>query len=83
MADSTVVPTRSATSCRLSVIPISTPAFKREAVEFQEYMVPVPATEADGSGTVDVSYVLHTGISRDPCVGAILAGSPAAITAQT
>jgi len=48
---------------------ISTPAFKREAVEFQEYMVPVPATEAEGSGTVDVSYVLDKGISRDLSTG--------------
>jgi flagellar basal-body rod protein FlgF len=50
---------------------LSTPAFKREAVEFQEYMVPVPATEAEGSGTVDVSYVLDKGISRDLSAGSL------------
>jgi flagellar basal-body rod protein FlgF len=48
---------------------ISTPAFKREAVEFQEYMVQLPATEAEGSGTVGVSYVLDKGISRDLSTG--------------
>ena len=43
----------------------STPAFKRESVEFEQYMVPVPATEAEGSGTVNVSFVLDRGVARD------------------
>ena len=44
---------------------MSTPAFKRESVQFEQYVVPVPATEAEGSGTVDVSFVLDRGVSRD------------------
>lgn len=44
---------------------VSTPAFKRESIEFEQYMVPVPATEAEGSGTVNVSFVLDRGVARD------------------
>src|SRR4249920_2479500 len=44
---------------------VSTPAFKRESVEFEQYMVPVPATEAEGGGTVNVSFVLDRGVARD------------------
>ena len=44
---------------------LSTPAFKREAVEFQQFMVPVQATEAEGAGTVNVSFVLDHGVTRD------------------
>lgn len=44
---------------------MSTPAFKRESVQFEEYMVEVPATEAEGGGTVNVSFVLDRGVSRD------------------
>jgi flagellar basal-body rod protein FlgF len=44
---------------------IGTPAFKREAVQFEQYIVPVPATEAEGGGTVNVSFVLDRGVSRD------------------
>ena len=44
---------------------LSTPAFKREAVEFQQFMVPVQATEAEGTGTVNVSFVLDHGVTRD------------------
>jgi flagellar basal-body rod protein FlgF len=44
---------------------LSTPAFKRESVQFEQYMVPVPATEAEGGNTVDVSFVLDRGVVRD------------------
>lgn len=44
---------------------LSTPAFKRETVDFQQYVTPVPATEAEGGGTVDVSFVLDRGVTRD------------------
>ncbi len=44
---------------------LSTPAFKREAVQFEQYMVPVQATEAEGGGTVNVSFVLDRGVTRD------------------
>jgi flagellar basal-body rod protein FlgF len=44
---------------------LSTPAFKRESVQFQEYMVPVQATEAEGSGTTNVAFVLDRGVARD------------------
>ncbi len=44
---------------------LSTPAFKREAIEFQQFMVPVPATEAEGGDTVNVSFVLDHGVTRD------------------
>ena len=44
---------------------LATPAFKREGVQFEEYVVPVPATEAEGGGTVNVSFVLDHGVARD------------------
>lgn len=44
---------------------LSTPAFKRESIQFEEFVVPVPATEAEGGNTVDVSFVLDRGIARD------------------
>jgi len=44
---------------------LSTPAFKRESVQFEQYMVPVQATEAEGDGTVNVSFVLDRGVVRD------------------
>jgi len=44
---------------------LSTPAFKRESVQFEEYMVPVQATEAEGGGTTNVAFVLDRGIARD------------------
>ena len=44
---------------------LSTPAFKREAIEFQQFMVTVPATETEGGDTVNVSFVLDRGVTRD------------------
>src|SRR6185437_7724251 len=44
---------------------LSTPAFKRESTEFEQYAVPVAATEAEGGGTVKVSFVLDRGVTRD------------------
>ena len=44
---------------------LSTPAFKREAVQFEEYLETVPATEAEGGGTIDVAFVLDRGVVRD------------------
>jgi flagellar basal-body rod protein FlgF len=44
---------------------LSTPAFKRESIQFQEYMVPVPATETEGGGTTNVAFVLDRGVARD------------------
>lgn len=44
---------------------LSTPAFKREAIEFQQFIVPAPATEAEGGGMVNVSFVLDHGVTRD------------------
>jgi flagellar basal-body rod protein FlgF len=44
---------------------ISTPAFKRETVQFEQYLVDVPATEAEGGGTVQVAFVLDRGVVRD------------------
>jgi flagellar basal-body rod protein FlgF len=44
---------------------LSTPAFKRESVAFEQYMMNVPATEAEGGGTVDVAFVLDRGVVRD------------------
>jgi flagellar basal-body rod protein FlgF len=43
----------------------STPAFKREDVQFEEYVTPVQASEAEGGGTVNVSFVLDHGVVRD------------------
>jgi flagellar basal-body rod protein FlgF len=48
---------------------LSTPAFKRESVQFEEYMARLPATEADGGGTVDVAFVLDRGTVRDLSAG--------------
>ena len=50
---------------------LATPAFKREAVQFEEYMVPMPATEGEDAGTVDVSFVLDRGVVRDLSDGRI------------
>ena len=44
---------------------VSTPAFKREAVQFEQYMTRLPATEAEGGGMVDVAFVLDRGVVRD------------------
>lgn len=44
---------------------LSTPAFKRESVQFEQYLVDVPATEAEGGGTVEVAFVLDRGVMRD------------------
>ena len=44
---------------------LSTPAFKRETVDFQQYVTQVPATETEGGGTVNVSFVLDRGVTRD------------------
>lgn len=44
---------------------LGTPAFKHEDVAFEQYMVPVQATEAEGGGTVNVSFVLDRGVVRD------------------
>ena len=44
---------------------LSTPAFKRETVQFEQYLESVPATEAEGGGTVDVAFVLDRGVVRD------------------
>lgn len=44
---------------------LATPAFKREAVQFEQYVVPVQGTGAEGGGTVNVSLVLDRGVVRD------------------
>jgi len=44
---------------------LSTPAFKRESVQFEQYLETLPATEAEGGGTVDVAFVLDRGVVRD------------------
>jgi flagellar basal-body rod protein FlgF len=44
---------------------MATPGFKRESLLFEEYVVEVPANEAEGPGTVDVSFVLDVGTARD------------------
>jgi flagellar basal-body rod protein FlgF len=48
---------------------IGTPAFKRESVQFEQYVVPLPATETEGGGTVNVSFVLDRGLLRDMTTG--------------
>jgi flagellar basal-body rod protein FlgF len=48
---------------------VGTPAFKHEEVAFEQYMVPVQATEAEGGGTVNVSFVLDRGVVRDLSAG--------------
>lgn len=48
---------------------LGTPAFKRESVQFEQYVVPLPATEAEGGGTVNVSFVLDRGLLRDLTTG--------------
>jgi flagellar basal-body rod protein FlgF len=44
---------------------LATPAFKRESVQFEQFVVAVPASEAEGSGSVNVSFVLDRGEVRD------------------
>ena len=48
---------------------LATPAFKRESMQFQQYMVPVQGTEAEGGGTVNVSFVLDHGVVRNMAEG--------------
>ena len=50
---------------------LNTPAYKREEVQFEQYMVPVQATEAEGGGTVNVSFVLDHGVARDLSAGRV------------
>jgi len=50
---------------------LSTPAFKRESMQFEQYMVPVPATEAEGGGTTNVSFVMDKGVTRDLAQGRV------------
>lgn len=44
---------------------LSTPAFKRESIEFEQYVVSVPASEAEPGDTVNVSFVYDRGVARD------------------
>jgi flagellar basal-body rod protein FlgF len=44
---------------------LSTPSFKRETVQFEQYMTQVPATETEGGGMIDVAFVLDRGVVRD------------------
>ena len=44
---------------------LSTPAFKKESVAFEEYLTNVPATETEGGGITPVSFVLDRGVVRD------------------
>ena len=44
---------------------LATPAFKRESVQFEQYMVPMPATEGEAPGNTNVSFVLDRGVVRD------------------
>ena len=50
---------------------LGTPAFKREEVQFEQYVVPVQATEAEGGGKVNVSFVLDRGVIRDLSKGRV------------
>ncbi len=44
---------------------VSTPAFKREAVQFQEFIKNMPAVEGEDSGPHRVSFVQDRGVVRD------------------
>ena len=58
---------------------LSTPAFKRESMQFEKYIVPVQASEGEGgvNGTVDVAFVKDNGVVRDTSEGEIEpTGSP-------
>ena len=44
---------------------LSTPAFKKESVAFEEYLTNVPATETEGGGVTPVAFVLDRGVVRD------------------
>src|SRR5262249_41679252 len=48
---------------------LSTPSFKRETVQFEQYMTRLPATEAEGGGMMDVAFVLDRGVVRDLSAG--------------
>ena len=48
---------------------LSTPAFKREALQFEQYIVEVPANEAEPTDTVEVSFVIDRGVVRDTSNG--------------
>jgi flagellar basal-body rod protein FlgF len=56
---------------------VSTPAFKREAVLFEEYVKQMPATEGEKSGPHKVSFVQDRGVVRDLSEGTFEAtGAP-------
>jgi flagellar basal-body rod protein FlgF len=44
---------------------MATPAFKRESVQFEEYLTPVEASAEEGTGTVQLSFVIDRGTIRD------------------
>ncbi len=44
---------------------VSTPAFKRESVQFEEYVKTMPAVEGDDSGPRKLSFVQDRGVVRD------------------
>jgi flagellar basal-body rod protein FlgF len=47
---------------------LSTPAFKREAVKFEEYVTQVPPSEGE-SGPQQISFVKDAGVTRDLSAG--------------
>ncbi len=50
---------------------LSTPAFKRESVHFEQYIVPVDSTEAEAGDKVNISFVYDKGVERDLSEGSI------------
>jgi flagellar basal-body rod protein FlgF len=44
---------------------LSTPGYRRETVQFQKYVATLPASEADPGSTIDVTFVIDSGISQN------------------
>src|SRR5690349_5908069 len=44
---------------------VSTPAFKKETVQFEEFIKQIPSEEGDDSGPHQVSFVQDRGVVRD------------------
>ncbi len=48
---------------------LSTPGYRREAVQFEKYVATLPASEAEGGNTIDVTFVIDRGVGQNMAPG--------------
>lgn len=48
---------------------LSTPGYRREAVQFEKYVATLPASEAEGGATIDVTFVIDRGVGQNLAPG--------------